>query len=90
MFRCLCIHCGIGGNPPPRLHDLRHNYACACIAQWREAHADVNALLPVLANAMGHATYRDTELYLHIDAAALRQACGKFKQHVQHSLEHQK
>lgn len=89
MFRRLCIHCGIDEDPPPRLHDVRHNYACACIAQWREAHEDVNALLPVLANAMGHATYHDTELYLHIDAAALRQACGKFKQHVQHTLEHQ-
>lgn len=89
-FRRLCIHCGIEGDPPPRLHDLRHNYACACIARWREAHEDVNALLPVLANAMGHASYYHSEIYLHIDAAALRQACGKFKQHVQHSLENQR
>lgn len=88
LFRHLCIHCGIDEQPPPRLHDLRHNYACACVAQWRETDEDVNTLLPVLANAMGHATYRDTELYLHIDAAALRKACGKFKQHVQHTLEH--
>jgi len=90
MFRRLCIHCGMDDDPPPRLHDLRHNYACACLAQWREAHEDVDALLPVLANAMGHATFQHTELYLHIDAAALQQACGKFKQHVQHTLEHQR
>ena len=89
FFRRLCIHCGIDGEPPPRLHDLRHNYACACIARWRETQEDVNALLPVLANAMGHASYYHSELYLHIDTAALRQACGKFKQHVQHTLDHQ-
>jgi len=88
-FRRLCIHCAIEGDPPPRLHDLRHNYACACIARWRETHEDVNALLPVLANAMGHASYYHSEIYLHMDAAALRQACGKFKQHVQHTLENQ-
>jgi len=89
IFRRLCLECGIDGDPPPRLHDLRHNYACACIARWRETHEDVNALLPALSNAMGHARYFHTELYLHIDAAALQQAGGKFKQHVQQSLEHQ-
>jgi len=89
IFRRLCLQCGINGDPPPRLHDLRHNYACACIARWREAHEDVNALLPALSNAMGHARFFHTELYLHIDAAALQQAGGKFKQHVQRTLEHQ-
>jgi len=89
IFRRLCIHCGLKGEPPPRLHDLRHNYACACIAQWRHKHEDINALLPVLANAMGHTTYQDSEIYLHIDAAALREAGDKFKQHVQHVTEPQ-
>jgi integrase len=87
IFRRLCLLCGIDGDPPPRLHDLRHNHACACIRRWREAHEDVNALLPVLANALGHASYYHSEIYLHIDAAALHQAGGKFKRHY---LEHQK
>lgn len=89
LFRGLCIHCGLEADPPPRLHDLRHNYACACIAQWRHHHEDVNALLPVLANAMGHTTYHDTEIYIHIDAAALCEAGERFKQHVQHPREPQ-
>jgi integrase/recombinase XerD len=88
FFRRLCLHCGIGGDPPPRLHDLRHNYACTCIAQWREAHEDVNALLPVLANAMGHVDFHSTEIYIHMDATALQQASEKFRQHVHHYLEH--
>jgi integrase len=87
LFRRLCIHCGIDGDPPARLHDLRHNYACACIARWRRAHDDLDALLPVLANAMGHADYHATEIYIHINAAALQQAGGRFKQYY---LEHQR
>lgn len=89
IFRRLCIQVGLQAVPPPRLHDLRHNYACACIAQWRQHHEDVDAWLPVLANAMGHTTYQDTEIYIHIDADALRQAGERFKKHVQHHTEQQ-
>ena len=81
-FRRLCRHCGIWGQPPPRLHDLRHNYASACLAQWREAGKDVNALLPVLATAMGHSNLFATQRYLHHDAAALRAAAERFRNHV--------
>lgn len=82
LFRRLCSQCGLDGRPPPRLHDLRHNYACACIEQWRRNNEGPDALLPVLAHAMGHADFHDTEIYIHLDAAALRQASGKFRQHV--------
>lgn len=87
MFRRLCSHCGLDGQPPPRLHDLRHNYACACIARWRQEHEDVDALLPVLANAMGHCDFHATEIYLHISAAALRHASERFLQHVSGNTE---
>lgn len=81
-FARLCAYCGIRGSPPPRLHDLRHNYACRCLALWREAKEDVDALLPVLANAMGHVDFHATQLYMHIDAAALQQASANFHTHV--------
>jgi len=80
-FARLCAHCGIGGSPPPRLHDLRHNYACRCLALWREANEDVDALLPVLTNAMGHVVFHSTQIYMHIDAAALQQASARFHNH---------
>lgn len=80
-FRRLCHHCGIRGEPPPRLHDLRHNYACHCLARWREDGKDVNALLPVLAAAMGHVNFFATQLYLHPDATALRDASERFLNH---------
>lgn len=86
-FARLCAHCGIGGSPPPRLHDLRHNYACRCLAMWREVNEDIDALLPVLANAMGHAEFRSTQIYMHIDAVALQQASAKFHTHAYNPKE---
>ena len=87
-FIKLCALCGMADTPPPRLHDLRHNYACRCIAQWREVNEDVNALLPVLSNAMGHVDFSSTQVYIHIDAEALRQASIKFNNH--HKLSQEK
>jgi integrase len=86
-FGRLCAHCGIHGPPRPRLHDLRHNYACRCLALWRETQQDIHALLPVLANAMGHVDFHATQLYLHPDAAGLQQAAEKFHTHIHSFLE---
>lgn len=87
IFRRLCAYCGMDADPPPRLHDLRHNYACACIERWRQTHEKLDALLPVLANAMGHANFHNTEIYIHVHAAALQRAGETFKRHYR---EHQR
>lgn len=81
-FRKLCRRCGLNGDPPPRLHDLRHNFACGCIARWRKAGEDVQALLPVLANAMGHVSIQSTQFYVHLDAAELQPASVRFKNYI--------
>jgi integrase/recombinase XerD len=73
-FRCLCHHCDLGGKPRPRLHDLRHNYACRRLALWREEGRDVNAMLPVLATAMGHVDIFYTQIYIHVELGDLRHA----------------
>ena len=83
-FRLLRRHCGLEGRPPPRLHDLRHNFACRCIARWRREGKDVQALLPVLANAMGHVNIHATQVYIHVEAAALEQASDRFRNHFNH------
>ncbi len=80
-FRDLCQRCELHGRPPPRLHDLRHNFACRCIANWHETGKDVQALLPVLANAMGHVNIFATQVYIHLDATDLQQASVKFRDH---------
>lgn len=57
---------------------------------WREEQADVDALLPVLANAMGHVDFFATQIYIHIQAGSLQQASIKFNSHVTHSKENTK
>lgn len=81
-FLRLCRHCGLGGKPLPRLHDLRHNYACARLALWREEGRDVNAMLPVLATAMGHVEIFHTQRYLHTELGDLRQAAALLNTHL--------
>lgn len=86
-FRHLCEQCGLTGSPPPRLHDLRHNYASECLARWRAKGADIAALLPVLATAMGHVHFGTTQVYLHTDAGALQEAAAKFDAHAHRPVE---
>lgn len=88
-FKKLCGYCALRGQPPPRLHDLRHNYACRCIARWRENRQDVQALLPVLAEAMGHVNIFTTQIYIHLDAGTLQQAGSAFRNHFTQQKEKQ-
>ncbi len=63
---------------PPRIHDLRHTYACSCLMQWQNTGVDINAKLPVLATLMGHVDIHSTQLYLHITPAQLHKAANRF------------
>ena len=62
----------------PRLHDLRHSFACHCLIRWYNQGADVNANLPILAAAMGHVHIQATQIYLHLSSAILKQAAQRF------------
>ena len=88
-FHRLCRHCGLGGKPLPRLHDLRHNYACRRLALWREEGKDVNAMLPVLATAMGHVNIFHTQIYLHIEPGELHDAAARLRSHLNTNLENE-
>ncbi|MCK5676664.1 MAG: tyrosine-type recombinase/integrase [Verrucomicrobia bacterium] len=76
-FKRLCKKCGLQGEPPPRLHDLRHNYASECLTQWQHSSMDVETLLPVLSTAMGHVNPCATQRYIHINASTLLDASEK-------------
>jgi len=89
-FRRACARCGFDTQPSTRLHDLRHNYACRCIAVWREAQEDVDALLPVLSNVMGHVDFHATQVYIHKDPGALRAAGLRFHRHINPAAESSK
>ena len=79
-FRNILRSCKIGARAvlPPRLHDLRHTYACDCLRKWYAQGVDVNARLPILATAMGHVHINNTQLYLHITAELLQVAAARF------------
>jgi len=81
-FLSLCRHCGFSEKPLPRLHDLRHNYACRRLALWREEGRDIHAMLPVLATAMGHVSIVHTQIYLHIELGELRHAATLLNTHL--------
>ena len=72
--------CAVGLDAPqsPRLHDLRHTYACNCLLKWYEEGADVNAMLPILATAMGHVNVQSTQIYLHVTSRLLEKAAERF------------
>jgi integrase/recombinase XerD len=80
-LRCRA-HVGSAGAPPPRLHDLRHTYACNCLEKWRREGADVNAKLPLLATAMGHTKIEHTQIYLHVTPEQLGEAAERLRNHM--------
>jgi len=88
-FQRLCRHCGLDCKPLPRLHDLRHNYACRRLALWREEGKDVNAMLPVLATTMGHVNIFHTQIYLHIEPSELHDAAARLRIHINTHLENE-
>ena len=55
---------GFNEGKPLRPHDLRHRFAVTRLALWHQQRADVQALLPLLATYLGHASYSDTAYYL--------------------------
>ena len=85
-FRQRCILCDLNNEPPPRLHDLRHNYATECLARWQRAGKDIQTLLPVLSTAMGHVNPESTEYYIHINAETLHQASKKTETHFNQTI----
>ena len=89
-FRKLCTQCGLHGEPPPRLHDLRHNYASECLTRWQHEGENIEILLPVLSTAMGHVNPCATQRYIHINAATLFAASDKIhNRFIQPSEENQ-
>nr|WP_234894966.1 tyrosine-type recombinase/integrase [Sinorhizobium meliloti] len=66
---------GLDGGKPLRPHDLRHRFAVTRLSFWHQQRADVQALLPLLATYLGHASYSDTAYYL-TGSADLLACCG--------------
>jgi integrase len=50
----------------PRMHDLRHRFACLTLEDWYDAGVDVQPRLPLLATYLGHIDPSSTYWYLSI------------------------
>jgi integrase len=80
-FRQVLKRCGLRGGkgcPGPRLHQLRHSFACRRILAWYREGKDVNALLPALATYLGHVKVTSTQVYLQATAELLEEANQRF------------
>lgn len=51
-------------NRPPRIHDLRHTFACNRLLSWYEEGIDVNNAILMLSIYLGHGKVTDTYWYL--------------------------
>lgn len=64
-FLRLRIRLGWQDRPrPPRVHDLRHSFACHCLLRWHREEAPIESLLLDLSTYLGHAKVTDTYWYL--------------------------
>ncbi len=66
-FARLARHAGLAARSErcrPRLHDLRHTFACRILLGWYRDGVDVDAHLPRLSTFMGHADPSGTYWYL--------------------------
>ena len=66
-FRTLCNRLGLSGNgtrPQPRIHDLRHTFACRRLLAWYEQGVDVDHAITALSTYLGHTSIANTYWYL--------------------------
>ena len=55
-------------NSGPRVHDLRHTFACHSLDQMVRSGMDAFCALPYLSTYMGHKGIESTEIYLRLTA----------------------
>jgi integrase len=66
-FRRLCSQLAWRGNgmlPRPRIHDLRHSFACRRLLRWYKLGVDVDHAITALSTYLGHGKVTDTYWYL--------------------------
>jgi len=82
-FHRIRLKAGISAQPgrrPPRLHDLRHTFACRNLLRVCKRHGDAGTALLSLSVYLGHASVRDTYWYLTGTPELFRFAARRFEQ----------
>jgi integrase len=70
---------GNGEWPRPRIHDLRHSFACRRLLSWYRQGKNVHHLVAALSTYMGHGKVTDTYWYLTGTPELLAIAGGRFE-----------
>lgn len=65
----------------PRIHDLRHTFAVNTLVTWYEKNKNVQKLLPVLSDYLGHAEISSTICYLTMTDNLLHKANNRFEKY---------
>ncbi len=65
--------------PRPRIHDMRHTFACRRIEQWYAAGVEVAPRVAALATYLGHAKVSDTYWYLTGTPVLMALAAQRFE-----------
>jgi integrase len=82
-FRRLCSQLDLHSNgmlPRPRIHDLRHSFACRRLLRWYEQGVDVDHAIASLSTYLGHRKVTDTYWYLTGTVQLLKTASDRFEQ----------
>ena len=88
VFRLLRAQAGIRvvGCRQPRIHDLRHTFACTRMMQWHKEGIPVDQALPALSAYLGHVQPTDTYWYLSGIPELLAAYGERFEQYAQRLL----
>lgn len=81
-FRKLCnraLSPTPSGRRAPRLHDLRHTFACWRLLRWYADGVNVECAVTALSTYLGHAKVTDTYWYLTATPELLLQAAARFE-----------
>ena len=81
-FRRILVRCGLSKPTGPglRLHDLRHAFASHRLYKWYQDGKDPLNRLPWLTTYMGHVNIENTQVYLTVTQALLREGDRRFQQ----------
>ena len=81
-FHRWCAAAGVAARPAgrrPRIHDLRHTFACRRVERWYDAGADVGREVGALAVYLGHVGVTGTYWYLTGTPELLARAAARFE-----------
>jgi len=67
------------GRRPPRIHDLRHTFACRRLLAWYQDGSEIHTKMPVLSTYLGHVKVTDTYWYLTAVPELMAIASARFE-----------